>query len=169
MQNDRVKTLYLLRHAKSSWDDPGLPDRERVLAPRGRKAAKRIAAYVDRAKVRPELVLCSPAQRTRETLDRIGGSLGKPEVVFDEQLYAAGDDELLARVREVPDTVRSVMLIGHNPGIADLLGLLAADRGSVPAEVPTGGLATLSFAVEGWSELVPRSARLDGFVVPREL
>ncbi len=164
-----MRTLYLLRHAKSSWDDPGIPDRERVLAPRGRKASKRIASHLDREGIRPELVLCSPARRTRETLDRIGDALGTPKVVFDEQLYGADNDELLSRLREVPDRFGSVMLVGHNPGIADLLALLAADRSSLPGEVPTGALATLSVPVDDWAELAPRSARLDAFVVPREL
>ena len=167
--NDAVKTLYLLRHAKSSWDDPGIPDRERVLAPRGRKASKRIASHLDREAIRPELVLCSPARRTRETLDRIGDALGAPKVVFDEQLYGADVGELLSRLREVPDRFGSVMLVGHNPGIADLLALLAADRSSLPGEVPTGALATLSVPVDDWAELAPESARLDAFVVPREL
>ena len=164
-----MRTLYLLRHAKSSWDDAGVPDRERVLAPRGRKASKRIASHLDREEIRPELVLCSPARRTRETLDRIGDALGAPKVVFDEQLYGADDDELLSRLREVPDRFGSVMLVGHNPGIADLLALLAADRSSLPGEVPTGALATLSVPVDDWAELAPHSARLDAFVVPREL
>jgi phosphohistidine phosphatase len=164
-----VRTLYLLRHAKSSWDDPGIPDRERVLAPRGRKASKRIASHLDREGIRPELVLCSPARRTRETLDRIGDALGAPKVVFDEQLYGADDDELLSRLHEVPDRFGSVMLVGHNPGIADLLALLAADRRSLPGEVPTGALATLSVPVDEWADLAPHSARLDAFVVPREL
>jgi phosphohistidine phosphatase len=166
---DTVRTVYLLRHAKSSWDDPGLPDRDRVLAPRGRKAARRIADYLERERIRPDLVLCSPAARTRETLERIGDALGEPEVVFDERLYGATDDELLSCLREASPAVSSIMLVGHNPGIADLMALLAERRSGLPDAVPTGALVTLRFAAESWGELGASTGKLDGFVVPREL
>jgi phosphohistidine phosphatase len=160
--------LYLLRHAKSSWDDPALADFERPLAPRGRKAAKRIADHAAREGIRPELVICSPAARARETLERVAPGLGEPEVEFDERLYGATEDELLARLREVPSSVGSVLLVGHNPGTAQLLALLVGTGRPLPAEVPTGALASLSFPT-GWGDLGPGLASLDAFVVPREL
>ena len=164
-----MRTVYLLRHAKSSWDEPGLADRDRPLAPRGRKAAKLVARHLDREGVRPELVLCSPARRARETLDRVLAALGSPEVVFDERLYGATDRELLARIREVPETVGSVLLVGHNPGLADLLALLAGSGLDRPDEVPTAALATLTFDAASWRDIGPGGGRLDGYVVPREL
>jgi phosphohistidine phosphatase len=164
-----MRRLYLLRHAKSSWDDSSLPDFDRPLAPRGRKATKLIAGYVERQRIRPELVLCSPARRARETLDRVAPALGSPEVTYDERLYGASEEELLARLREVPATYESVLLTGHNPGIAQLLALLVADRAPLPPEVPTGALASLSIRASDWSELEPGAAALDAFVVPREL
>ena len=164
-----MKRLYLLRHAKSSWDEPSLPDAERPLAPRGRKAAKRIAGYAEREGIRPDLVICSTALRARQTLERVAPALGEPEVAFDERLYGASEGELLARLREVPDSVESVLLVGHNPGTAQLLALLAGAGRPLPAEVPTGALASLSFRAAGWWELGPGSASLDAFVVPREL
>jgi phosphohistidine phosphatase len=164
-----VRTLYLLRHAKSSWDDPGLPDRDRLLAPRGRKAARRIAHHLDRERIRPDLVLCSPSARTRETLERIHDAIGDPEVVFDERLYAATDDELLSCLREASAEISSIMLVGHNPGIADLLALLAERGGDLPEAVPTGALATLRFPAGTWQEIGAGGGRLEGFVVPREL
>jgi phosphohistidine phosphatase len=163
-----LRRLYLLRHAKSSWDDPSLADFERPLAPRGRKAARRIAGYAARAGIRPELVICSPATRARETLERVAPALGGPEIAFDERLYGASEDELLARLREVPAAIGSLLLVGHNPGTAQLLALLVASGTPLPAEVPTGALASLSFRA-GWDELGPGLASLDAFVVPREL
>jgi phosphohistidine phosphatase len=163
-----VRRLYLLRHAKSSWEDPALADFERPLAPRGRKAAKVLAGYVEREGIRPELVLCSPARRARETLERLSRALGEPAVTYDERLYGASETELLTRLREVPGSYGSVLLVGHNPGTAQLLALLAGGGLPLPAEVPTGALASLSLDAS-WPELEPGAASLDAFVVPREL
>ena len=160
-----AKTLYLLRHLKSSWDDVSLADRDRPLAPRGRKAGKRMARYLQRAGVAPELVLCSPATRTRETLDAIRVALDGPEVRFEERLYAASDDELLDALRGVDPGVGSVLVIAHNPGLEDLAASLS---GTVQEKFPTGALATLAFD-GAWNELAPGVCKLTGFVVPREL
>ncbi len=163
--------LYLLRHAKSSWDDPGLSDRDRPLSPRGRRTAKRIAEHLRAEGIRPELVLCSPAIRARQTLARVRRALGDPRVSFDEALYAADADELLARLRAVTAGVEAVLVVGHNPGLQDLALELASTGGGLGRlrrKLPTGGLATLSF--EGsWQDLAPRRAKLDSFIVPREL
>jgi phosphohistidine phosphatase len=160
-----VKKLYLLRHLKSSWDDPALPDRERPLAPRGRKAGKKLARHLRGAAVAPELVLCSPAERTRETLAAVRGELGEPEVRFVDGLYAASHGELLGVLRAVGPGVGSVLVIAHNPGLQDLAVALA---GFVQDKFPTGALATLSFDAT-WAELEPGSCRLVDYVVPREL
>ena len=121
-----MKRLYVLRHAKSSWDDPTLRDRDRPLAPRGRKAAKRIARWAAKHGVRPELVVCSNAVRAQETLRRVLPGLGEPAVWIEVTLYAAGVETLLQRVRALPKEVDSVMIVGHNPGLMELLLLLAA-------------------------------------------
>jgi|SRR6185437_15836552 len=167
------KRLFILRHAKSSWDDPGLADHERPLAPRGRRAVEAIAAHVNAAGITPELVLCSSARRTRETLEgvAVGG-----EHVIESGLYGASCQEVLERLHRVPAGVGSVMLVGHNPTLQALVLRLADDDdttdGSCLAEVrrkfPTGALATLTF--EGtWEELSPRSARLASYVRPKSL
>ena len=107
-------TLYLLRHAKSSWDDPGLADEERPLAPRGERAARRMAQHIREAGIRPALVLCSPARRTRQTLEAVAGSFGKHvEVLVEDGLYGAGAWELTARLRRVPTELPSVMVVGR--------------------------------------------------------
>ena len=167
-----ARVLYLVRHAKSSWDDPGLLDRERPLAPRGQRAAKRIAEHCARLGIQPELVLCSSALRTRETLELVRPALGvAAEVRLEDELYAASSDELLERIRLVPEAVSSVMLIGHNPGMQNLALVLAAGgEGLEELEVkfPTGALATLTFGA-AWSELAPGGATLAAYVVPKQL
>jgi phosphohistidine phosphatase len=166
-----MRRLLILRHAKSSWDDPGLADHDRPLAPRGRRAAKVIARHLRHEGTAPELVLCSSARRARETLKRIAPALGDAEVHVERGLYAASGEDLLERLRAVADEVRSVMLIGHNPAVERLaLGLAdpGPERERVEAKFPTGALATLAF--EGsWRSLAPGGARLLAFVTPREL
>jgi phosphohistidine phosphatase len=165
-----MRTLYLLRHAKSSWDDPALPDHERPLAPRGRRDAKRIAKHVGRIGLRPELVLCSTAVRTEQTLDLLRPKLGQVAVQVEEQLYGASSETLLERIRSVPDQVGSVLLIGHNPGLHDLALTLAssgADLGRLEAKFPTAALATLALA--RWSNLSEGNAELVAYVVPKQL
>jgi phosphohistidine phosphatase len=166
-----MQTLYLLRHAKSSWDDPTLPDHERPLAPRGRRDAKRIAKHLRRLGLEPELILCSSAARTRETLELLRPALGASEVIVEEDLYGASSDELLARIHLVPDSVASVMLIGHNPGLEQLALALASagdDLERLAAKFPTAALATLAIA-NSWSRLAPGDATLDAYVVPKQL
>jgi phosphohistidine phosphatase len=167
-----MKRLYLLRHAKSSWDDPTLADRDRPLAPRGRRAAEAMAKHLKRNGIAPELVLCSASKRTRQTLKRIAPGLGSgADVQIRSELYAASSTDMLAVLHEVPDEVGSVMLIGHNPGIQDLASSLARsgpELARVRRKFPTGALATLE--LEGsWRALPPATAELTSFVRPKEL
>jgi phosphohistidine phosphatase len=163
-----AKRLFLLRHAKSSWEDPGLADHERPLAPRGRRAAMSMGEHLPREGIRPALVLCSSARRARETLDRVspGG-----EARIEPELYGASPTELIERLRRVPDTVDSVMVIGHNPAMQSLtvgLAVPGAQRERVERKFPTGALATLLFTGD-WDGLQPGSAELVAFVRPKEI
>lgn len=167
-----MKRLFLLRHAKSAWDDPALRDRDRPLAPRGRKAAKRVGRWAKKHAVNPQLVVCSSAIRAQQTLQRVLPSIGEPEVWVEITLYAAGAKTLLARIRALPDEADEVMLVGHNPGLMEVLLLLAApgklrDRAAV--NLPTGALAKLEMDVARWVDVAPGVARLTEFVVPKEL
>ena len=167
-----MRRLYLLRHAKSSWEDPALHDRDRPLAPRGRRATARIARWARQRDVRPQLVVSSSAVRAQETLQGVLPGLGEPEVWSEDTLYAASAETLFERVRALPDVAEDAMLVGHNPGLGDLLLLLAEPgelRERAEAKVPTGALATLEADVERWTELEPGGMRLVSFVVPREL
>jgi phosphohistidine phosphatase len=167
-----AKTLLLLRHAKSSWDDPSLADHDRPLAPRGRRASELISGYLRTHAIAPEQVLCSSSTRTRETLERISAAFaGEVEVEIEDRLYEASAGDLLTRLRRVDDGVESLMLIGHAPALPELARRLAG-RGAgierLEGKFPTAALAALSF--EGsWQELAPGAAELVGFVKPREL
>jgi len=167
------RTVILLRHGKSSWSDSTLADIDRPLAPRGERAAKKLAKYIRRKRIRPALVLCSPALRARQTLEAVEASLGKRYVVeIVPQLYAASEHELLERLKALPEPVSSVMLIGHNPGLQDLALVLAARGSYLPQleeKFPTGALATLVVPSPSWSALGPGEAELVDYVVPRQL
>lgn len=162
--------LLLIRHAKSSWDDPMLADRDRPLAKRGRKAAERIGAHLRHTELRPDLVLCSSARRTRETFDRMRLD---SDVVVEDGLYGADGEELLARLRSVPEGVETAALVGHNPGMHDLAidltgNATGADARRLRERFPTAAVAV--FEIDGeWRGLAPGAARLTSFVVPREL
>lgn len=166
--------IHLLRHAKSSWDDPGLPDHDRPLAPRGRRAAERLSRHVATIGVAPDLVLCSSAIRAVETWEGIkSGFPPDTQVAVSPELYEAAAPSLLGRLNLLAETVRSVLIIGHNPSIEALaIGLTGAGAADAIARIktkyPTGALATL-VVEEAWAELAWESAALESFVVPREL
>ncbi|MBV9001174.1 MAG: histidine phosphatase family protein [Solirubrobacterales bacterium] len=167
------KRLFILRHAKSSWDDPGLDDHERPLAPRGRRAVAAIASHVAARGIEPEVVLCSSSRRTRETLDGIGVG---GEHLIEEELFSATCEETIERLRQLPASVSEAMLIGHNPTIQmvvlkltnhDSDGADDPTRDEVKRKFPTGALATLALDCE-WAELAPGCARLEAFTSPKE-
>jgi phosphohistidine phosphatase len=175
-----LRTLMLLRHAKSSWNRPELDDHERPLSARGRRAAPAVGSFMARHLPRPERVLCSDATRTRETWALVEEALGSdpddaPEVLFEPSLYLADVPGLLARIGRTPDSVGTLLVIGHNPGMHRLAVELtgAADRSGdlerLGAKFPTGGLVHLEVPLAHWSELVPGTCRLKGFTVPRNL
>jgi phosphohistidine phosphatase len=170
------RRLYLLRHAKSSWDQAGQPDHERPLADRGREAVSALAYHVQRQRIQPELVLCSNARRARETL---AGVLPGRVALIEEELYLAGHEQLLARLRRVEPEVRSVIVIGHNPALQMLTLNLAGGESArrragaegleeIRRKLPTGALVTLSFD-SPWSALSRGSAELVDYVRPKAL
>ena len=167
------RTVILLRHGKSSWSDSTLADIDRPLAPRGERASRKLAKYIRWKRIRPALVLCSPALRTRQTLEAVEASLGKRCVVeVVPELYAASEQELLERLRALPERVASVMLIGHNPGLQNLALVLASHGAHLPLlqeKFPTGALATLVVRSASWSALSAGEAELVDYVVPRQL
>lgn len=162
------KQLVLLRHAKSSWDDADLDDFDRPLAPLGERAATRMGRYLREHDVIPELVLCSSAVRTRQTLERLElPEATRIEVVDD--LYGAPPVVVLDRVRHVDDHIASVMVIAHNPGLHETVASLVDRRSDAPAEFPTAALAVLRLPIERWLDLTSGIGRLVDFMVPRSL
>lgn len=160
-----MPTLYVLRHAKSSWDDDSLPDHDRPLASRGIRNAETMALTIRWADPLPELVICSGALRTRQTLELVAPVLGEAEVLIEEALYGASADELLGRVRDVPDQVDAVMLIGHNPGMQELVVRLSQpgdERDQAAEKFPTCALASIRLAA-------PWAATADGDGILYEL
>jgi phosphohistidine phosphatase len=169
-------TLSLLRHAKSSWADPELDDHDRPLAKRGTKAAGAMGAFIAKAGLRPDLILCSGAVRTRATLALVMPELGRPppQVIFDDDLYMAAPAALLGRVQQAKSDARHVMLIGHNPGLHALALELTGKSNlknveALATKFPTCGLAVLTFKARKWSEIRPGAGTLDLFMTPRRL
>jgi len=169
-----VRTLYLLRHAKSSWSDSGVSDHDRPLAKRGREATVVLARHMSKAGVAPAIVLCSTATRAQQTLDGVKSAFDDDVAVWsDPGLYGADHGELLSVLRELPATVPSAMVIGHNPGLQDLALTLAGDGdrtalARLHGKFPTGALATLSVP-DTWAALGRGTATLQVLVVPRQL
>jgi len=170
-----VPVLYVLRHAKSSWNDPGLPDRARPLAPRGERAAAVLGAYLAQEQVRPDRVLCSPVRRAVDTLAGVRVHWkGAPDPILEEGLYGASARELAERLRRIPGEVASVLLVGHNPGLHDLVRTLAGsgppeELGRLRQKLPTAGWVELALPGPGWRDLAPERGELRRFRVPRDL
>lgn len=173
-----MRQLILLRHAKSSWDDPGLPDHARPLNARGRRAAAVMAAVMRDLGLAPDLVLVSSARRTLQTLEALAPLPDSPIVEPMDDLYLATWQRMLDTLRGLPETVRSVLVIGHNPGLHDLALALAGpdamERGTAPGTArlaenfPTAALAEFSVALP-WRSLAQGQARLLRFIAPNDL
>lgn len=165
-----MKTLVLLRHAKSCWEQPALADIDRPLAKRGKRACRALGAPL-----RPLLkafdgaeaaIYCSPARRARSTLKRVLKSAGlKLPFAVEEPLYAFAGDALWPWCRSLPDERERVLLVGHNPALEELARRLTG----LELALPTGAWVGLELAVERWAELAPGCAVLQSYLVPRAL
>lgn len=169
-------TLYLLRHAKSSWDEPSISDFDRPLAMRGREAAPRMARHMRDNGYSPELVLCSPATRACETMDLVLGVLqSDPEVRMVDGLYNFGDGTgLLNIIQQTADDRAQLLVIGHNPSLENLAVRLAgsgksADLTDMARKYPTAALAVLEFDIGAWRDIRPGKGRLLTFARPKAL
>jgi phosphohistidine phosphatase len=168
-----MKTLHLLRHGKSSWDDPSLTDAERPLAPRGRHAVKAMRRHLADAGVSADLVLVSPARRAAETWTGVAPALPDAVMRVEPSIYGADVAALLTLVHAVEDEYGSVLLIGHDPGFHELAVALsgAGDDHVLTAlhtKFPTGSLASITFDGE-WPDVDRGRGRLVSFVRPRDL
>ena len=168
-----MRRLLLLSHGKSARP-PGLDDLDRPLARRGREAARRMGHYLADEDLRPDLALVSPARRTDETWTLARESLGSVPWRTEPRIYEAAPDFLLAVVNRVEPEAGTLLLVGHNPGLEELLHILIplqeryGRAGSIP-KFPTAGLAVVNVPAADWRELSPRSAHLERFVTPKSL
>lgn len=164
-----MKHLILLRHAKSSWDDPSLDDFDRPLAPRGEKDAPKMGRALKAASSLPDLVVCSTAARARQTAAIALKTAGyKGPVRHEDRIYEASVEALLDVVRSIDDAVETAMLVGHNPGFEMLIGALIGQKGHpASVRVPTANLARLELAVDSWRIVSHGSGTLIWQVIPR--
>ncbi|MBV8859979.1 MAG: histidine phosphatase family protein [Acidobacteria bacterium] len=159
-----MKTLYLLRHAKSSWKEPGLQDFDRPLNGRGRESVPLVGRFIRKKKLRVDLMISSPAARARQTAALVKESAGlTAELLFDERIYEADAVTLLEVVTQAAESADSLMLVGHNPGMEELLTLLTGEGRAMP----TAALACVALEVEKWGKA--RAGRLEWLVRPKEL
>jgi phosphohistidine phosphatase len=168
-----MKTLTLLRHAKSGWDDPVARDFDRPLNPKGQRAAAMMGRHMKALGLQFDHVVASPAVRVVETLDHVGrGYGGDLAPAWDKRIYLASCATLLDLVRDLPAGADRVLLVGHNPGLEELVLALSADggtlRGEVEAKFPTASLAELALG-DGWEGARAGTATLNRFVRPRDL
>ena len=160
------RTLYLLRHAKSSWKDASLRDFNRPLKARGRDAAKQIGKRLASEKPQPVLVVCSPAARTRETAHIVlKHSNLKAGVTFEKRIYEASLRDLLQVVSDIPDDKQVVMMIGHNPGFEELVAYLSGEH----LHLTTCALAKIKLGVASWKDVKAGEGTLQWFITPKEL
>src|SRR5690242_18984819 len=162
----KMKTLWLLRHGKASWDDPGLEDFERPLNERGVSDAKLSGKYARRQRVKPDLVVSSPATRAKHTAELFMAAADlKKSPVYDERIYEASARRLLQVLSEIDDANESILLICHNPGFADLYEHLTG----AAKKIPTASLTCITLNIDNWAAPKHGEGRLEWRVTPKKL
>ena len=170
-----MTVLTILRHAKSSWDESGLSDFDRPLNGRGRDAAPRVGREMRDRKMAFDSVFASPAVRVRETIDGLARGYGQGlDVQFDQELYLAGAQTLFRKVRGLPATAHSPLLVGHNPGLHDLVLKLTREdenalREQVSGNLPTAAVVMIELPANRWNEVEWGSGQISELILPREL
>ena len=170
-----MKRLLCLRHAKSSWDDPALDDHDRPLAPRGHRAAPIVGKYIEQHGLIPDKVLCSSARRARETLDLASAPWPvQPRKEIDRGLYLTGVEATLAILGRSDDRLDTILLVGHNPDMEQLVAMVAkrgdsAGRKALARKYPTAALAVIDLPLDHWADVAPGTGILERFVIPKDL
>lgn len=168
-----MKTLILLRHAKSGWDDPVARDFDRALNPKGQRAAQAIGRHLKAQGIEFDHVVASPATRVVETLEHVGQGYGSDLApAWDQRIYLASAAALLDLVHELPDAANRVLIAGHNPGLEELVLTLVPDgalRGDVETKFPTASLAEIHFEADRWRDVAAGKGELARFTRPRDL
>lgn len=163
-----MKTLYVVRHAKSSWDNPFLNDADRPLNDRGKRDAPRMAKRLLEKKIVPDLMIASPATRAITTCHIMAQVLGITDdrIKVERSLYHANPSGVLQLVKDTGNQFGQVMIFGHNPGLTDFVNALRTDR-SIIENIPTCGIVGFSIAIDAWSDLKWRQGKLDFFDYPK--
>jgi len=168
-----MKRLFLLRHAKSSWDDPDMADRDRPLNARGLRDAPRMAAYMASHGYAPDIALCSPSVRTRETLDALIPAVGEFPISYPEALYLAPPDTIRALIADLDDNYSAALVVGHNPGMGTLAAQITDFEELEDArqvnKFPTAALAVYETDAETWQTAMAARLKLIDFMTPKAL
>ncbi len=168
-----MKSLLLLRHAKSDWDSPNQLDIDRPLNQRGHKSAALIGQWLKQQHIQPEWAICSPALRVRETMTALHNKLNLPEslIQFDERLYLASLNTLLDVLSQCPDDMDQILLVGHNPGLEQLLAYLCGPNLPLSPTEKLMGTATLAHIAlpDDWHKLTPESGKLKQIIRPSDI
>lgn len=161
-----MKTLLLLRHAKSDWGDSSLKDFDRPLADRGERDAPRIGKALRKRGVTPDVIVASPAARAKATVQAaMKAAKVELNVTFDESIYGASSAELMKLIRRLPDANECALLVGHNPGFEDLVGRLTGSE----ERMPTAALACIEFQIEHWNDVDDGKGKLVWLLTPKHL
>jgi phosphohistidine phosphatase len=160
-----MKTLYVLRHAKSSWDDSSLSDFERPLNGRGKKTAPFMGELMSSKNFVPEVIICSPAERAKQTAFLVKQAAHfDAEIQFENGIYESGTHNLLYIVSGINDEYDSAMIVGHNPGFEGIVETLCGDY----ERMPTAALAVIDLDIESWSDAKPNCGNLREILRPKE-
>jgi phosphohistidine phosphatase len=162
-----MKTLYLVRHAKSSWNYPELEDFERPLSKRGRDSALLMATILDKRKAVPDLVISSPANRAAMTARMLANAIHYPleKIQYSETIYLSDETVLIQVIKNMNDSVKRAMLVGHNPGLTGVANTIADE----PIDnIPTGGVCCIDFRIRSWKEVRQHGGTLRFFEFPKK-
>lgn len=166
-----MKTLYVIRHAKSSWDDSSLADFDRPLNERGKTDAPKMGKRLKEKDISPDYLLSSPAKRAHSTAKRIAEALKFPkdDIKTDRKLYHADEEEILDVLRTVPDKYNCVFVFGHNPGLTDFVNTMIHDRTQFIDNVPTCGIVAFKIEANSWKTLEFGGGEFMFFDFPKRL
>ncbi len=163
-----MKTLYIARHAKSSWDDLRVSDHDRDLLPVGKKRTKKIARWLNEHNIFPDRIISSTAARAYKTACQLAQGMGFPEEKIEKEaaFYNADTEETMEVIYALPDTVEKVMVVGHNPGFTDLVNLFLDWEHQVD-NLPTSAVAAIRFETNKWEELDLAEQRVEFLITPK--